>query len=114
MSEGLLDVASVSVHSHLFEESVSTVIKINKNITIQEEMVLFSNPPHAFSDRDLPDLYEITSKLPRMKQLCYPYAQNLNLSDCFQSMVGISPSSSDALLLVLIESMAKFRSMQEF
>lgn len=97
-----------SAYSLGFEMSERTIIKMNKTFTIQEEMKLLSKPAHALSGRNLLDLYEFSLNIPWKKWLCYSSAQKFHLSDGLRSTVAISPSSADALLLLLTGAMARF------
>lgn len=58
-------------------------------------------------------LYEVTSKTLWENRLYYSSVGPSDFSDSFNSTVGISPSSTDALLLVLTRPVAKFQSMQD-
>lgn len=85
----------------------------NEQDYISRKIGLLSKPDHALSDRDLLDLYEFAGETPWRNWLCYSSAQDLHLSDGFHPTVGISPSCTETIPLVLTRETARIRSMQE-
>lgn len=58
---------------------------------------LLWKPVNNSSKIDLLHLFELASKTPWEKQLCYPFKENDDISKTFFSTVGISPCSAGAL-----------------
>lgn len=86
---------------------------MNKTTTIQKDMGLLRIAGLTLCDRDLLDFYKFASRTPLKKRLWYTSARNLLVSDGFHSTVGMSPSSADAVLLVVTRAMARFTWMHE-
>lgn len=88
--------------------------QLTKTLTIQAETELLTKSINHLAGGDPMDMFEFAFETPWKKRLCHAFTKSVDLSKSNSSTVDKTPCSTDALLLVLTEAIARYCSKQKF